>query len=93
MSPVGFDHVAWLWLQGSGQTDSAWFLSALCLSKFSPKLNSGANYESVKLFFFSCTSHETRSLRISKDQKETSCMNSFTLNTEFLEKLNFTALL
>lgn len=52
MSPVGFDHVAWLWLQGSGQTDSAWFLSALCLSKFSPKLNSGANYESVKLFFF-----------------------------------------
>lgn len=36
------------------------------------------NYESIRkvFFFFSCTSHEMHSLRVSEEQKEASCTNS-----------------
>lgn len=52
VNPVDFG-VSWLQMQGSEPTDSVWCLSALCFcTKLSPKLNSEANYERVKRFFF-----------------------------------------
>lgn len=93
-NPRGFD-CSMAALQSSGQTDSVWLLSALCLSEAFSKTEQGDELWKHKkgVFFFSYTSHEMHSLRVSEEQKEASCTNSVVKHWILLGKLNFTSLL